>query len=328
MNQIDWATGRAAKHADHIAAFAGRMRAYLREMYPPAPRLVTASLLYLSFTLLLARIHALQPQLDWIHALVGIWDIWALALILRLMDELKDLDIDRKLFPTRPVPSGRVRTFDIKLSLGGVSIVFLAVHGVLGMAVGSAVALLVYAFLMMRYFYLPPRFKSKLLVNLATHNPIVALMLLHLVILFADQYGIPLHALGWSHVVLVTTMYWGLLLAWELGRKIRYRREESGYQTYSQIFGPLGAVALAVVVQTYSLIVGVHVYAQVGCSVLTLILLLVAYLNLCHHYARFALNRLDTGARLRVKVERFAALVMLAAPADIILGRWVEHALH
>ena len=55
------------------------------------------------------------------YLLLGVWSYFAVPLMLRLMDELKDADIDRELFPDRPLPSGRVLESDIKRSLAAVA---------------------------------------------------------------------------------------------------------------------------------------------------------------------------------------------------------------
>ena len=127
---------------------------------------------------------------------------------------------------------------------------------------------------------------------------------------------------------LLILMYWSLLLAWELGRKIRYPREESAYQTYSRVLGPSGALALLAVVHACSLTLGCYFLTSTGHAVVGLAVLLTAGLVAARDYARFAGGRFESGTRLQQTSERFAALVMLAAPVQLLLGRWVDHVLH
>ena len=320
-------TGIAAPLALRPArGYWGRMWVYLREMYPLPARFVTAMLLYLSFTLLLAAIQGRRPLWEFSWILLGGLGGFLLAFILRLMDELKDSLIDRQLFPERPVPSGRVTLTDIRITLWATGALFLLLHLNAGAAMFSATALLAYSLLMFRYFFLSPRWKSKLLVNLATHNPVVAVLLLHYIVLFALQYGIPWGDLRLELLVPVG-MYWFLLLSWELCRKVRYREEETDYQTYSRIFGPVGAVAVAWCVQTLAVGAGLFVASTGGLSVAYLVVLLAAYAWLIRGEVRFLTRKLASGRPLCATAEQFAGLVMSAAFIEFVFQAVWRHGL-
>jgi len=133
--------------------FGKRMRVYLREMFPPVPRLGSAALLYGSFTVLLARIHGVPGPLISPLALLGVWNVFALLLVLRLMDELKDREIDLALFKERPVPSGRVRESDIRASLAVMVVLYLGANAVTRPTFLAAAVVLGYALLMFKYFF-------------------------------------------------------------------------------------------------------------------------------------------------------------------------------
>jgi len=299
---------------------------YFREMYPPVTRFATSTLLYVSFSLIVLNVSEQAPVFAWPWILLGSFSGFLFALILRLMDELKDARIDRTIFPERPVPSGRVRLADIRLTLVAACTLFMAIHVTAGAALYSAAALLIYAFLMYRYFFLPERFKAKLLVNLATHNPVVPLLLLHFVVLSAVQYRIPTSQLR-GDLVLVVGMYWALLLAWELARKVRYPEEESDYQTYSRIIGPIGAAALSFSVQSLAFVAGMYLVYAGTLSVVCLPILMAAYAWLIGGYARFLLRRVASGKSLRATAEQYSALVMSAAPAEFIFQTVRSHVL-
>jgi 4-hydroxybenzoate polyprenyltransferase len=307
--------------------YGARMWTYVREMYPPGQRLLTAALIYLSLTLLLAKMHLLQPRFDLACTLLGIWDVVALALITRLSDELKDRAIDRELFPGRPLSSGRVRESDIRISLGLVCVLFFSPHLLSGIAVPTAAALLVYSFGMFHYFFLPPRWKSKLLVNFATHNPIIALLLAHLLVLFAGQHGLGPAQIQSPQTLVLVVMYWSLLGAWELARKIRYPEEETAYQTYSQVFGSTGAVVAALGVQTLALAAGLYLGTRLAVTAAYPLLLVAAYVMLARSYLRFLRRRVSTGKSLRRAAEWYAGLVMLAGLIEFTLIPVIAHVL-
>lgn len=306
--------------------YTSRMRIYLREMYPVPVRLIAAALLYTSFTASLASVQAVPLRFDLRWTMIGILGGFLLPLILRLMDELKDSSIDRRLFPGRPVPSGRVQLTDIRNTLVGAATCFVALHLVAGDAFFSSAILLIYSLLMYRYFFLPPVLKSKLLINLGTHNPIVALLLLHYVCLFSLQNGLQVGTLS-TRVFILVGMYWALFLAWELGRKVRYAEEETDYQTYSKIFGPVGAALLTCFVQTLSVVAAVALVYEGTFSTLYLMAVLVAYVLLLVDYYRFLTRRFDSGRRLRRSAEQFATLVLSAGILELIFVTVKRHAI-
>ena len=106
----------------------GRMAIYLSEMFPIMPRLTAAVILYFSFTLYLSRVNDLPYEFSTAYSILGILGIFAITLILRLMDELKDRHTDMVLFKDRPLPQGKVKEGDIKLSLVFICIIYIVSH--------------------------------------------------------------------------------------------------------------------------------------------------------------------------------------------------------
>jgi 4-hydroxybenzoate polyprenyltransferase len=229
------------------------MSLYLAEMYPVVPRLVTAILVSFGFSTILGRIHGLPASALSPYALLGCGSVFALMLILRLMDELKDAEVDRALFPTRPLPSGRVLESDIALSLAVVAALYVPAHAGAGASAWSAAAVLAYAFLMFRWFFVPGVMRPQLPLTLATHTPIIPLLLLHLLVLFAVEHHLRPEQIRWAPSLVAVGLIWALAFAWEISRKIRSRGEEGAYVTYSRLLGARGAVLLAAAAQTLAL---------------------------------------------------------------------------
>jgi len=284
---------------------AGRLRVYFAEMYPLPLRVATAALLGASFTRLLARVHGdAFASLSAGTARAGA-AVFTLALVLRLMDELKDRDVDRVLFPSRPLPSGRVRVSDIVGCLGLAVLAWIGLHVGSGPAALSAAAVLVYALLMFRWFFAPGWMRPRLLATLATHTPVVPLMLLHLAVLFATS-GASSGPLRPAAVALLVGQYWAAVLAWEIARKIRAPEEENDYVTYSRLLGRGGAVALAAAAQVASVAAGVGLTASAALRPAPLVVLLGG-LALCGFaYTRFLLCPLPARSRLRPFAEAFS----------------------
>jgi dolichol kinase len=235
------------------AGFSRRMGRYFREMLPLPPHAALAILIYVGIAVYARHIHELSTPLFSPYGVAGAWTLFNLMIVLRLMDELKDEEIDQKLFPDRALPSGRVLRSDIQWALAGASAIYLLVNVWCGWAFYLAAGTLGYAFLMFRRFFAPDLLKRSLPLTLATHNPIVALMILYVFGMFAVEHGISAEGLRWRLTVPFVLMLWSPFLAWELARKIRCKEDEDDYVTYSQLLGPRGAVAVTWAVQAIGL---------------------------------------------------------------------------
>ncbi|MGR9037337.1 MAG: hypothetical protein ACU83O_12240, partial [Gammaproteobacteria bacterium] len=236
----------------------GRMRVYLGEMFPipghAAAALLNALAIY-GFVQTLLFGSEVQP-----HGAVlamAFWNIFSVHLILRLMDEIKDKDIDRELFPERPFPSGRVLEPDIRFSLYAAIILYLSANSITFPGFIFALGVMGYAALMYKRFFRPELLKGSLPMTLLTHTPIIPINLLQVVVCITAMEGGSLLKLQWLFVMLYLLMIWCGILGWELSRKVRAAEEETAYVTYSQLLGRPGAVVATLLVQTLSATIGV-----------------------------------------------------------------------
>jgi hypothetical protein len=296
--------------------FAGRMRVYLGEMYPVPLRLATSALLYLSFVTFLARIQGMQLSLLSFHTISGILGIFLFGLILRLMDELKDREIDRELFRERPLPSGRVLESDIRVSLAVVIGSYLLVNAWMGKAFVMALILLCYSLLMFKFFFIPRVLKRYLLLNLLTHNPVVPLMHLYIVCVFSAEHHLSLRQIDWPPTLLLVAMFWAMFFAWEIARKIRSSGEENAYVTYSQILGRLGAVLLAGGAQTVNFAIGLYLYRILSLSTAFPAIMAIGYGRAVWAHGRFILNPTPVTSKLKPFAEQYVMAVLLARLFD------------
>jgi 4-hydroxybenzoate polyprenyltransferase len=298
-----------------------RMWTYLAEMFPILPRLASSALLYISFVYFLERIHKMKGSIYSPYTFVGIWSIFALMLILRLMDELKDMEIDIELFRDRPLPSGKVLELDIRFSLVVVIVFYLAANIFIGHAFWMAVFVLGYSLMMFKYFFMPWILRRYLLLNLLTHNPIVPMILIYLLILFSFEHKLPLKNLNWHSSLLLIGMYWAMFFAWEIARKIRSREEENAYVTYSQIFGPFGAVLIAVGTQTIAFIIGFYFFWALSLSGIFLAILLAGYGMTIWGHTRFVIHPNPATSRLKPFAERFILSILVAQIISRLFAR-------
>jgi hypothetical protein len=292
--------------------YPGRMAVYLREMFPVPVRLVMAVLTFASFAKVLARVHGWPAGLSVWDLPLGSWSVFAVMLVLRLMDELKDGEVDRRLFASRPLPSGRVLESDIRWSLVAVSLLFVASHLGRGLAFWTALGVLAYALLMFRWFFAPGLLRPRLLLTLATHNPVIPVLFTHLAVLAAQGHGRGPGGLDAGATLLVVLMYWAPVFAWEIARKIRSAEEENAYVTYSRLLGRGGAVLLVAAAQGLALAVGLRLAYVHGFHPAWTAIALAGWAVAQAAHARFLLRPDPLTSRLRPPAELFWLSLLVA----------------
>jgi 4-hydroxybenzoate polyprenyltransferase len=288
------------------------MRGYLREMFPLPGHLALALAAGAGTAAFVRSVQGGAGPVTAAAVASPTWNIFATLLILRLMDELKDRDIDRRLFPTRPLPSGRVRESDIRRSLAAAIILYLGANAHAAPVFLSAAIVLAYSGLMYRRFFTPALLERSLPITLATHTPSAPLMLLQAHVAAADRLGIPPGELRWSAVLPAVGMAWFALLGWELARKIRAPAEETAYVTYSRLLGPTGAVAAAATAQGLAVALGVHLAVRFRLPPWHPAALVGAWLMCATAYARFLRRPDPSTSRLKPYAAAFVFAVLLA----------------
>ena len=302
------------------AGYVQRMWLYFSEMFPIPLRVVTAGVFFLGVASMVHLMHGLQSTLWTTYTLLGVWTLFCHMLILRLMDELKDIDVDRELFADRPVPSGRVLIGDIKSGLALATVIFVVPNMSVPTALWALLALSAYSFLMFRFFFIPDILRRYLLLNLATHNPVVVVVLIYVMALVGAEHGLTFADAGWRLPVLLIAFYWAPVFAWEIARKIRSAEEEDAYVTYSQIFGRRRAVLVVAGTQTVSLLVGIYFYRSFLLSELFLFVLVAAYAAAQWGHLRFVMRPYSRTSKLRPYTEGFLFGVLASALLEYLFG--------
>ncbi len=305
-----------------MTGYFGRMHIYLSEMFPLGMHGVTASLCYLATAAYARFLHDVDASVWTLWLPIGVWSYLAVPLILRLMDELKDADIDQALFTDRPLPSGRVRESDIRLSLVGVILLYVGVNAVSLLTLSATLTLTGYALLMFRRFFAVEAHRRSLPLTLATHNPIVPMSLCYGFFLFAAEQKLPLGALEWPSIALFVLMLWMPFLSWEISRKIRAPEDEDAYVTYSQLLGRGGAVAALCTVQLVGIAAGVGICVADRAPWWLVVLPGTAWLANLWAGSRFLRRPVAHNARLRPFAEAFVIATILS-PLLAFAGRLV-----
>ena len=213
-----------------------RMQIYFKAMYPLFPRIFLGFLLFFEiyFLVILTNGKGAIPIQIGIAEIVGSMTIFSFLLVLRVADDFKDYETDRRLFPERPLPSGRVKKTDLAVVLA----VIIPVNVVLNLLFLPNtlffMLLVAYGFFMSFWFFQKYKIQKNLMLALITHNPVQIVMNAYVISFACQKYDISLGTV--NNVLILFTLYFPGLV-WEIIRKVRAPAEETEYVTYSKLFG-------------------------------------------------------------------------------------------
>ncbi len=260
-----------------------RLKYYLSEMFPVSSligTLVTA----LSIQFVFLR---LSGQVIKFHSsfLTSSLFTASLSLLLRVMDEFKDYDDDLKNFPQRPLPSGKVLKNDLKF-LGGLCVLIMIFSslGTITILCASFLVLL-YAFLMLKWFFIEEKMRKSLPLALVSHHPIVFINILYLLVVMAES--IPHIDFSKSIYILPIPL---IFTNWEFSRKIRAPKDETSYTTYSKIFGPRVAVSLCLIIQMILFLTVLNIFQLIQSPSIVSILFTLLMMISSLRFWKFAWN--------------------------------------
>lgn len=297
----------------------GRWGLYLAEMYPLLPSLLISLFSFFNLYFLLAVLRG-EPLVVNRAGLAGALTIFCFLLFLRISDEIKDAETDRRLFPQRLLPSGQVLLSDLKILMGLTTAVMWVLNLFLTGAPLAFAGLFGYGVLMLNYFFLRSLIARSLLLALITHNPSILLMNGYIMAVYAAGHS-PFHWRTEYYTLLL--VFWLPGLAWELARKLRAPEDENEYETYSRIFGyRLGALLPMWVLSLHYLLLMTLIprAAFSGWFVLAMTLAVGVILSCL---LRFILWPSGQTARLKPFVEGYMLIHALGLLLELVLRRGV-----
>ena len=211
-----------------------RLYIYFKERYPFFARLVLGFIVFLEIYFIVLLNNGVTKFNITAQEFIGGFTVFAFLYWLRVADDLKDYETDIKLFPDRPLPSGRVFKKDIIISC-------LIING---LAIGLNIAfmnnllflgiLYFYGYLMSKWFFAKSKIQPSLILAVITHNPVQMIVNLYIISFTCIKYNIP--AISLYTIMALFTLYFPALI-WEVSRKIKAPKDENDYTTYSKIFG-------------------------------------------------------------------------------------------
>ena len=211
-----------------------RWSIYFKEMYPLLSRILLGFLLFFEIYFLVILTNRHFDFNIGVSEIVGAITIFSFLLLLRIADDFKDYKTDIKLFPNRPLPSGRVTKKDLKILAVIVLGTIIPLNIIFMNNLLYFTILMVYGLLMSVWFFSRTKIQKSLPLALITHNPIQLIINLYIISFTCIKYGIQLVSFN-NFLILITLYFSGLI--WEIGRKIKAPKDETEYVTYSKLFG-------------------------------------------------------------------------------------------
>lgn len=214
-------------------------------MYPIIPRLFLGFIVFFEIYFIMLLNQGITKFHIHIGEAVGGFTIFSFLMILRIADDFKDFELDSKLFPTRPLPSGRVKKKDLAVFLFILVTVITTLNILFMNNIPYFVFLFTYGTLMSVWFFQKNKIQKNLLLALLTHNPVQLIMNLYIISFACIKYNLPFFT--FTNFLVLFTLYFPALI-WEVSRKIRAPREETEYVTYSKIFGYKKAIRFVLII--------------------------------------------------------------------------------
>lgn len=219
-----------------------RIGVYLNEMFP-ITAFIGTMLTAFAIQMTYLRLFGLPSQFHFQMLLSGVV-ITGVTLLIRIMDEFKDYEDDKRNFPERPLPSGKVLAGDLKvLAVVCVSLVLLLSLTNKNLFIFSLMTL-GFTVLMLKWFFIEDKMRKSLPLAFVTHHPIVIFNFIYLLIGMIETYP----ELNWDKVIYILPVAF-IFTNWEIARKIRTPEGETEYTTYSKIWGPRTAIMISLVLQ-------------------------------------------------------------------------------
>ena len=230
----------------------GRLHIYFKERYPIIPRLILGVIVFLEIHFIILLNQGVTSFRIGVEEFVGAFTVFAFLLWLRIADDLKDFETDKKLFPDRPLPSGRVYKKDIVIACVIVQAITVTLNVIfMWDSILFFVILYIYGYLMSKWFFQRAKIQPSLPLALITHNPVQAFVNLYIIGFTLLKYDLPWVTL--TNIMALWTLYFPALI-WEVSRKIKAPKDENDYTTYSKLFGYKAATKFVMILTILDII--------------------------------------------------------------------------
>ena len=305
--------------------FFKRSRFYFKEMFPILIYLPYLAALYISLNFVSQIMTNKEIVID-IYGIVGMVSAFFVMLLMRTFDDLKDIGIDKDLFPERAIPRGAVLKSDIvKISLFSFIVIvavnlFFAHKTLLIFAV-----VMTYLVLTFKWFFAEKIHRKKIFLTMATHQPIpyaINFFLIHLALASGNIY----ESFELKHFAIL--LFFSLpVTAWESSRKIRAIGMETDYETFSMVFGTRGATWIPFISLLFTNAIAVYIGIELDFSVYYFSITALLVLFIIFFYVRFLIFPIKKNNVLKNITMIYTTVIFLTALIFILINFDVQFSL-
>lgn len=267
-------------------------------MFPIIPRLFLGLIVFNEIYFLVLLNYGITSFHIGLQELIGAYTIFAFYMWLRIADDFKDYELDKRLFKERPLPSGKVKKSDLILVCSMVLLVSVILNAMYMNNFIFFVVLHIYGYLMSKWFFKKNKIQSSLPLALITHNPVQIFVNIYVISFTCIKYQ--LHPFSLTTCLVAFTLYFPSLI-WELSRKIRAPQEETEYVTYSKLFGYKKMIILVLILTIVDIVTNIILVWNLNKIMVGLFVLLVSWMT----YKFVEYYRNPNRYRIVMKVETY-----------------------
>ncbi len=295
-----------------------RLHIYFKEMYPLALRFLLGIIVFGEIYFILLLNYGVTEFNIGIQELVGSFSIFGFLMFLRIADDFKDFESDKKLFPTRPLPSGRVQKKDLMVALVIMLTAMTVLNAVFMNNLPFYAFLMLYGFLMSVWFFKKSKIQNSLPLALITHNPVQMVMNIYIISFACIKYQ--LHPFSLTTFLVAMTLYFPALI-WEVSRKIRAPKDETEYTTYSKIFGYKKATKFVMIMTLVDIVTNLLLVYRLNMIGFAVLLINVSWMT--WQFALFMKNPESFQLVKRVEIYTYITegTMLLIIPVYLLAGR-------
>ena len=278
-----------------------RLHIYFKERYPIIPRIILGLIVFLEIHFIVLLNNGITKFNIGIQEFVGAYTVFAFLLWLRIADDLKDYETDKKLFKDRPLPSGRTTRRDVMIAGVFFELIAVILNILFMNNILFFVILYVYGYLMSKWFFQKSKIQPSLPLALITHNPVQMIVNLYIISFTCIKYEIP--AISLTTAMALFTLYFPALI-WEVSRKIKAPKDENDYTTYSKLFGYKKATRFVLIVTLIDIVTNIILVWNLNKISVLVLVVLVSWMT--YKFIEFMKN--PEKYKIVDKVERYTYL--------------------
>ena len=252
-----------------------RLGIYFKERYPLLGRFILGCIIFLEIHFIILLNNNITSFQLGIQEIVGAYTVFAFLMWLRIADDLKDYETDLRLFPDRPLPSGRVTKRDIVIIFIIVELIALVLNLLFMNNFPFFCLLYAYGYLMSKWFFRKKVIQPSLPLALVTHNPVQMFVNIYIISFTVIKYD--LAPITLITVLALWTLYFPALI-WEVSRKIRAPKDENDYTTYSKLFGYQKSTIFVMILTLVDIITNMILVYSLNKVTIMLFILLVSWM--------------------------------------------------